>query len=175
MRRDLGIIGQTQIGVKKHCQSNWLEEDLFSNLLAVIYRLREVKQYNVDLGFRCCCSKLQTLESDLNQSLRVNFNNNGMGDPEVLMIFTRAPATSFAIQSMIDTMIKNAHKGGSLVQILGRQVNPKLNRNFSKPSEITGVRSLQKTMTKPITALFKKIGTQDTPLKMKMCTIMFLQ
>ena len=111
MRRDLGIIGQTQIGVKKHCQSNWLEY-LFSNLLAVIYRLREVKQYNVDLGFRCCCSKLQTLESDPSQRLRVNvnFKNNGMGDPEVLMIFTRAPATSFAIQSMIDTMIKNVIK-----------------------------------------------------------------
>ena len=93
--------------MKKHCQSIWIEEDLFSNLLAVIYRLREVKQYDVDLGFRCYCSKLQTLESDPSQSLRVNvnFKNNGMGDPEVLMIFTRAPATSFAIQSMIDTMI----------------------------------------------------------------------
>ena len=98
--------------MKKHCQSIWIEEDLFSNLLAVIYRLREVKQYNVDLGFICCCSKLQTLESDPSQSLRVNvnFKNNGMGDPEVLMIFTRAPATSFAIQSMIDTMIKNVIK-----------------------------------------------------------------
>ena len=64
MRRDLGIIGQTQIGVKKHCQSIWIEEDLFSNLLAVIYRLREGKQYSIDLGFGCCCSKLQTLESD---------------------------------------------------------------------------------------------------------------
>ena len=107
--------------------------------------------------------KLWNLESDPSQSLRVNvnFKNNGMGDPEVLMIFTRAPATSFAIQSMIDTMTKNAHKGGSLVGIRGRQVVPKLNRNFSKPSEITGVRpneSLQKTMTKPITALFKKLA-----------------
>ena len=56
--------------------------------------------------------KLWNLESDPSQSLRVNvnFKNNGMGDPEVLMIFTRAPVTSFAIQSMIDTMIKNVIK-----------------------------------------------------------------